>query len=225
MMRTIRQHVFETNSSSEHSITFSKELRSPEDFPKLDADGILKVEVKHYWTCGGAGTCTSDVKDIIEYLCTLAVHCASKFPDSMTQVLNDIKYAYANMALPTPKGIEVYVVDDKGIRHPYHQLVNEEVDYVVMDEDMNYECCFRSLNNYYETMRPSEFKEFCRLHQGYIDEKVVVISRQVGLACNLIWDDYKRSTEDMYSTDIGDENSYDGKDLLVNKSTLSFFHT
>ncbi|WP_173468629.1 hypothetical protein [Fibrobacter succinogenes] len=70
------------------------------------------------------------------------------------------------MALPTPKGIEVYVVDDKGIRHPYHQLVNEEVDYVVMDEDMNYECCFRSLNNYYETMRPSEFKEFCRL-QSY----------------------------------------------------------
>ena len=225
MMRTIRKNVFETNSSSEHSITFSEEWRSPEEFPKPNADGILEIEVKHYWTCGGAGTCTSDVKDIIEYLCTLAVHCTSKYKESMQQVLDDLKYAYANMSLPTPNGIDLYVIDDKGSRVPYQQIVNEEVDYVVKDEDNNYECGFRSLNNYYDTMRPSEFKEFCRLHQGYMDEKVVVISRQVGLACNLIWDDYKRSIESIYSTALEDDRAYDGKDLLIHKCTLSFFHT
>jgi hypothetical protein len=55
-------------------------------------------------------------------------------------------------------------------------------------------------------------------------EKVTKISRQVGLACNLIFDDYKSSTN-IHPYDQYDENRYDATDLLLNKSTLSFYHT
>ena len=62
-MLTIRNQVFETNSSSEHCISFSQEYRTADEFPKLNKDGILEVEIKHYWTCGAEGTETDNVSD------------------------------------------------------------------------------------------------------------------------------------------------------------------
>ena len=70
-----------------------------------------------------------------------------------------------------------------------------------------------------------EFETFCRLHAGFMYDKVTKISRQIGLACNLIFDDYKSSIDDIHPYDQYDEIRYDAKDLLLNKSTLSFYHT
>lgn len=225
MMRTIRHNVFETNSSSEHCISFSKEYRIADEFPKLNKDCILEVEIKHYWTCGAEGTVTDNVSDIIEYLCALAVNCATKYPESMNQVLNDIKYAYANVGLEHPKGLDIYVVDDYNRKIPYYWLVNQEIDYVVMDNEGYYECNFPSLHNFFDTMDEKEFETFCRLHAGFMYEKVTKISRQIGLACNLIFDDYKSSIKDIHPYEHYDDLSYDAQDLLLHKSTLSFYHT
>ena len=224
-MRTIRNHVFETNSSSEHCISFSKEYRTADEFPKLNKDGILEVEIKHYWTCGAEGTETDNVSDIIEYLCALAVNCATKYPESMNQVLNDIKYAYANVGLDPPKGLDIYVVDDYNCKIPYYQLANQEIDYVVMDAEGYYECNFPSLHGFFDTMDGKEFETFCRLHAGFMYEKVTKISRQIGLACNLIFEDYLQSTARIYPYNDYDDDRYNAQDLLLNKSALHFHHS
>jgi hypothetical protein len=143
----------------------------------------------------------------------------------MSQVLNDIKYAYANVGLELPKGLDIYVVDDYNRKIPYYQLANQEIDYVVMDDEGYYECNFPSLQNFFDKMDEKEFETFCRLHAGFMYEKVTKISRQIGLACNLIFDDYKSSIDDIHPYDQYDELRYDAKDLLLNKSTLSFYHT
>jgi len=224
-MRTVRPNVFETNSSSEHCITFSKEYRTADEFPKLNKDGILEVEIKHYWTCGALGTTTNKVTDIIEYLCALAVNCASKYPASMDQLMEDLTIAYKNVNLDHPKGVEVYVVDDYDRKVPYYKLANQEVDYVVINSDGYYECNFPNLNNFFAEMSREDFAEFERLHKGFMYEKVVKISRQIGLSYNLIFGDYKSSIDDIYPSDISDDNRYDAQDLLLHKSKLSFFHT
>ncbi len=225
MMHTIRKHVFETNSSSEHCISFSKEYRTADEFPKLNKDGILEVEIKHYWSCGALGTTTDKLVDIIEYLCAVAVTCASKYPESMDQVLADIKYAYANVGLETPKGLDIYVVDEHKRHIPYRQIVNAEVDYVVLDDDLLYECNFPSLNGFFDRMDNEEFKRFCHLHQGFMYEKVVKVNRQIGLDYNIIFEDYRQSVEDIRPYDYYDDTRYDAKDLLLSKSTLDFKHT
>lgn len=71
-MKTIRSHVFETNSSSMHSMTYSPNRRSIDEFPVPDADGILHVELKRYWECGVEYD-PSSLADIIEYLCAQSV--------------------------------------------------------------------------------------------------------------------------------------------------------
>lgn len=44
-MITVRNQVFETNSSSCHSVTLGTELRPIEEFPLPDKDGIIQIEL------------------------------------------------------------------------------------------------------------------------------------------------------------------------------------
>ena len=64
-METFRYGTFETNSSSEHTMTYCGDPRTADELPELAENGNLEIEVKHFWHCGGEGCETSDLRDII----------------------------------------------------------------------------------------------------------------------------------------------------------------
>ena len=73
-METFRYGSFETNSSSEHTMTYCSDPRTADELPELAENGNLEIEIKHFWHCGGEGCETSDLRDIIEYLYMLAAN-------------------------------------------------------------------------------------------------------------------------------------------------------
>jgi hypothetical protein len=223
-MRTIRQQVFETNSSSEHCIAFVDAKRKPEEFPVVPDNGVLEIEVKHFWECGGTGVITNKVVDIIEYLYCIAMGCvACNRPESMEQFLTDLKNAYQAYGLIPPTSVYGYFLDDKDNRHPYEDLVYDRIDYVMEYSPAFVECYFNSLDGYHGMSR-KEFDEFCRLHRGYVDEKVIRPKQRVGISSNLFYEDYNYSTE-ITEKDPVDDTYYTGYDLLVTPSTLYFYHS
>ena len=128
-MKTIRKHVFETNSSSEHCVTVSDTLRTADEFPTLTADGVLEIEAKIKWECGQDGTFTDDLRDILDYLCILAYHLTpwqanadhtQRIRDtSYQELLSEVQSAYTDVGLEPPKSIYYYYTDTDGNRHTY----------------------------------------------------------------------------------------------------------
>ena len=223
-MRTIRQQVFETNSSSEHCIAFVDAKRKPDEFPVVRSDGVLEIEVKHYWECGAVDTITNKVVDIIEYLYCVAMSCSVDRPASMGLFLDDLRRAYETYGLVPPTDVHGYVVDDKGTRHKYNDIVHDSVDYMMPYSPTFIECYFNSLLGY-KGMGKAEFEEFYRLHKGYVDEKVIKFPRRIGIDPNIIWEDYHHSTEQITELNSQDDKSYTALDLLITPSTLYFYRT
>ena len=142
-MITIRTAVFETNSSSEHCIVYHKEARDPSEFPPLNADGILEIEVKHLWQCGEAGTETGDVRDIIEYLCVLAINC---FPwrDEEKAIGNSLSKTDDECPSISFDCLGIEQIDPKtvlGISDKEFNLLYQGSDTDVFDKDGNITCC------------------------------------------------------------------------------------
>ena len=73
-METIRYGSFETNSSSTHCLTVTNEERHDSAFPKINPDGSIDIETKHYWQCDGECD-TVVLAEIIEYICMLGEAC------------------------------------------------------------------------------------------------------------------------------------------------------
>lgn len=72
MNRKIRSHVFETNSSSVHSLVISKDGREPSKF-LLDKEGYLHVD---YGEFDASRQIYTEQYDKLSYLITLCYYCA-----------------------------------------------------------------------------------------------------------------------------------------------------
>jgi hypothetical protein len=134
-MRTIRQSVFETNSSTTHCVTYTKKykdideipLRDKSEFPALNANGELEVELNIYWDMDVRERDDIDlnsVDTIIKYLTAHAVFSCHEtlwsrknqetidhFDENHQELLKDIQYAYKTMGLEVPVDIKPYFLD------------------------------------------------------------------------------------------------------------------
>lgn len=134
-MRTIRHGVFETNSSTTHCATYTKTykhiadipLRDKKEFPKLNADGTLDVELFVYWNMKVRerdDIDLSSVKTIIEYLTAHAVFSCCEtlwsrknneviyhYNDNHANFLKDIQKAYQTVGLKAPIDVRPYFLD------------------------------------------------------------------------------------------------------------------
>ena len=127
-MRTVRQNVFETNSSSMHTLTITSERRMPNEFPPLSEDRCLDIEVTRFWH--GSPAChTENLRDIIEYICVLAE--ASN--NDHAGALKLLQERYTAAGLTPPEDFRLYVVDIDGNRVDYNS------DYVFPDEHYDYD--------------------------------------------------------------------------------------
>lgn len=115
-MRTVRHSVFETNSSSMHSLTYSETRRDPGEFPRPNDDGILEVELKTYWECSGECV-TDEVSRIIEYMCAQSIYSGGHETKSHGQCLSLLQEVYAEFGLPEITDFICYVIDMHGVRH------------------------------------------------------------------------------------------------------------
>lgn len=134
-MKTVRHGVFETNSSTTHCITFSKDyknvddipLRNPAELPILNEDGNLEVELNVYWDIDVRDSGDLDlnsVDTIIKYLAAHAVFSSreilwsrhnheirNNFDKNHKDFLNDIQQAYKVLNQTPPKDIKIYTLD------------------------------------------------------------------------------------------------------------------
>jgi hypothetical protein len=230
-MITIRTAVFETNSSSEHCIVYHKEARDPSEFPPLNADGILEIEVKHLWQCGEAGTETGDVRDIIEYLCVLAINCFPWRDEekaignslSKTDCLLDIQYAYEKAGLEAPKGFYAYFLDVDGNRHDFEGINNKNWINGA-DESGTVEYW---IDRSYNEMDKDGFEKYYAAHPELF-ANAIRAKHCIGINHNLCWDSYAKSTDHFdagYGGDADPDENYTPGDLLTTKSELSFYRT
>lgn len=134
-MRTIRESVFETNSSTTHCVTISKQFktvkdvpfRSPSEFPKLNANKELEVEMNIYWDMDvlDKSIDLSSVDTIIKYITAHAVYSSEEtlysrknhevinhFDENHENLLHDIQEAYEIIGLEAPVDIKPYFLDE-----------------------------------------------------------------------------------------------------------------
>lgn len=123
MKMQIRKSVFETNSSSTHSICISKAK------PKINHDVIVGFEIGEYgWM--------NDTVDIKDYLYT-AINCQTDRDELMAQLKaildkNNIKYYFGKVKLETYSGSTF--LENGSIDHSWE--TRDFIDVVLSDEDM-----------------------------------------------------------------------------------------
>lgn len=134
-MKTIRRGVFETNSSTTHCASFSKNyktikdipLRDASTFPKLNTDKVLEIELDIYWDMEvkeDPNIDLSSVDTIIKYLAAHAVYSSEEtkygrknyetknnFDENHDLFLKDLQDAYKVMGLETPVDVKYYFLD------------------------------------------------------------------------------------------------------------------
>ena len=134
-MKTIRRKVFETNSSTTHCVTFTKRyanlfavpLRDVSEFPALNANNELEIELDVFWDMDviyNPNFDFSKVDAVIKYLCAQAVFSSqetlfsrrnheirSHFDDNHKAFLKDLQDAYTIMGLTAPVDVKPYVLD------------------------------------------------------------------------------------------------------------------
>ena len=250
-MRTVRQNVFETNSSSMHTLTIMSERRTPNEFPPLSEDGCLDIEVTRYWH--SAKTChTENLRDIIEYICVLA-EASNNDHDGALQLLRE---RYTAAGLTPPEDFRLYVVDIDGNRVDYNSDYVFPVDqwssdtgtfkpvfciYVNDDTDEN----AQDINAYlttnfgtgpystpYVEMNLEQFMVFRQIFPNHrltscnytpIGEQPV-LNHPVGVAANCLIDDsLAEALECLYNPEL--DTNCDIEDAFIYISKLGFYHS
>ena len=251
-MKTIRRKVFETNSSTTHCVTFTKRyanlfavpLRDVSEFPKLNTNNELEIELDVFWVMDVIGNSNFDfskVEAIIKYLCAQAVFSSQEtlfsrrnneiinhFDDNHKAFLKDLQVAYSIMGLTVPVDVKPYVLD-----------INDNKIYVTKD----------NLNKWFYPFEEQTWYSSKKEWKKSIEKKIEVkpeaknwpyLKHYIGVCGNdLSCSSYKRATS--YYTDFTDgydrwEDNYNNKvddsfenittlDVLTRQMNLSFYHT
>ena len=122
-METFRSGTFETNSSSTHCLSVTKEPRHVSAFPELNADGSIDIEAKHFWQSDGKCD-TAALSEIIEYICMLGLLCEK----SLDSALKIIQQGYELAGRMPPDKINLYCLARDGSRIPYEELGSRVVN-------------------------------------------------------------------------------------------------
>lgn len=123
MRRHIRNEVFESNSSSVHTLTFSKSGREPSKFV-LDKDGYLHVD---YGTFDAEYNVYTEQYDKLSYLITLCSYCADVYCREVTETyqfreIEDAIKEYTGCVGIIIDGLEEPAIDHQSI--PYDGDIN-----------------------------------------------------------------------------------------------------
>lgn len=228
MMRTIRQHVFETNSSSEHCVSVSNELRTADEFPKLTDDGVLEIEARIKWECGQPGTNTDSVRDILDYFCMLAYNLyqwdareetvKKLHKEAFNDVLEAAQRAYENVGLEPPKAIFYYYTDVDGNKYRYDGQFDGIDKIWAPDGSGIIECITGDTWNAYEE---TAFEQYAKDHPDRF-AKCIRTKYPFGINHNLTFGSF----DDVYFEEgYCSEESYGLDDLLQKRFTLEFYRT
>lgn len=230
-METHRYGSFETNSSSEHTMTYNKEARTADELPALTADGNLDLEVTRFWHCGGPGCCTDNLRDIIEYLMMTAFNAGRindadySYAESVAAFKNQIKELYMYLGATPPNDITAYFLDINGNRHPYtgDSCLREFSAFVNQKRHDGERLVW--LDGEWHFLDEDEFlREFYPAHKDDLDKGVWSMNC-IGIASGLSWCSYQYHNGHFYDCYDEDDNNLTSWDLLTTKSELRFIHT
>lgn len=247
-MKTIRHGVFETNSSTTHCATYTKTykhiadipLRDKSEFPALNPDGTLDVELDIYWDMEVRerdDVDLSTVGTIIKYLAAHAVFSSCEtlwsrknreivyhYNDNHARLLEDLQKAYKTIGLPAPTDVRPYFLD-----------INDNKIYITQD---NINKWFYPYEEYPWFDKKKDWEKAIQKTIKGNPEAVnwPYAKHYIGMCGNdLCTSSYERATD--YYTDMThgydcddeeDENKSDNittNDMLTRQISLSFYHT
>lgn len=248
-MKTIRRGVFETNSSTTHCASFSKDYKSISEipfrdvstFPKLNADNVLEIELDIYWDMEvkeNDDIDLSSVETIIKYLAAHAVfsseqtmysrkNCEVKnnFDENHDLFLKDLQEAYTTMGLTAPTDVKYYFLD-----------IGDNKVYVTK-ENLHHWFYAEGVNPWYDSKKDwlDAINKRIKKNPGAKDWPYA--KKYFGLCGNdLLSNSYKSATDyydnylDVYdfesdSENENDDNTITTKDMLTREIDLNFYHT
>ena len=245
-MKTIRRGVFETNSSTTHCATYTKTykrisdipLRDASEFPALNPDGTLDIELFVYWDMEVRernDIDLSSVKTIIEYLAAHAIFSCHEtlwsrknneviyhYTDNHRLFLADIQKAYQTMGLKAPTDVRPYFLD-----------INDNKIYITED---NIDKWFFPFEEYPWFDNQSEYDNYIKKTIKRNPDAVnwPYAKHYIGMCGNdLCCSSYENATDyydDMSRSWDGhdydnDENNITTNDMLTRQISLSFYHT
>jgi hypothetical protein len=245
-MKTIRRGVFETNSSTTHCASFSKDyssisqipLRDKKTFPTFNENGELEVEMNIYWdmeVCNGDIDLDS-VDTIIKYLAAHAVFSSEEtkygrknhevkcnFDKNHTDFLNDLIAAYKKIGLTPPKDVKYYFLD-----------VNDNKIYITKD-NLHHWIYAEGVDPWYDSH--SDWAKYEKnMKKKYPNETLPYAKNYFGMCGNdLLSNSYAQAT-DYYENSVNvynwDENTEESEetgittiDMLTREISLNFYHT
>lgn len=247
-MKTIRRGVFETNSSTTHCASFSKDyksiseipLRDVSTFPKLNADNVLEIELDIYWDMDvkeNDDIDLSSVETIIKYLAAHAVFSSEQtmysrknyevknnFDENHELFLKDLQEAYTTMGLTPPTDVKYYFLD-----------IGDNKVYVTK-ENLNHWFYAEGVNPWYDSKKDWLDAIKKRIKKTPSAKDWPYAKKYFGMCGNdLLSNSYKSATDyydnylDVYDFDSdtseNDDNNITTKDMLTREIDLNFYHT
>lgn len=248
-MKTIRHKVFETNSSTTHCITFENEKkvksksdiprRDPKEFPELNENGELEVEMNIYWDDDVRNNELIDLHSadgVIKYITAHAVFSNIKtmygrrnpetkdnFDANHIALLNDIQKAYKIMGLKPPVDVKPYTLD-----------VNDKKIFIT--KDTNNKWILPVDTRWGENKKDWEKRLKKRIKENPEVAKYPHLKYNIGMCGNdLCGSSYESClahfsleyivTDWDYSGDSDGDMNIDTVDVLTHDIGLSFYHT
>lgn len=245
-MKTIRRGVFETNSSTTHCATYSKSyknitdipLRNASEFPKLNENNELEVELNIYWDMQvreDDSIDLSSVDTVIKYLAAHAVFSSTEtlysrknhetiynYDKNHKELLHDIQEAYKTMGLTVPVDVRPYFLD-----------VNDNKIYITTENINKWFIPYEG--SWYDTKR--EWQQYVKKTITRNPDAVnwPYAKYYIGMCGNdLCCSSYECATE--YYEDLSNGYNWDEEreedevgitthDMLTRQISLSFYHT
>ena len=246
-MRTIRKRVFETNSSTTHCISFSKDykkitdipLRDKSEFPALDANGNLEIELNIYWDNDVVQTDMdfSSAEVFIKYLAAQAVFSSleclyggrknteykNHYDKNHVDFLKDLQNAYLKIGLTPPNDVRPYFLD-----------INDNKIYFNKDNVYNWFDTYD--NSWYDSKKDYDRNIAKRIKKNPDAANWPYAKNKMGVCGNdLSHNSYEDAThyfESNFSYWNDDENEESNNDfdfttvdVLTRKVTLGFYHS
>lgn len=244
-MKTIRRNVFETNSSTTHCITISKQYKSLTDipyrkaseFPKLNENNELEVELNIFWDMEVLGDTSIDLNSvdvIIKYLCSHAVFSSQEtlfsrrnhetrdnFDKNHAEFLKDIQDAYKIMELPIPVDVKPFVYD-----------INDKKVYITKDNLYKWFLPY-DVNSWFSTKKAWQADINKKIKKNSEAKNWPYIKYNIGLCGNDLCHDSYESATSYYTDFTYGYDSWDKEtvkdittiDLLTKQMSLSFYHS
>ena len=128
MRKQIRSNVYETNSSSVHTLVISNDGREPSKFI-LDKDGYLHID---YGEFDSTYNLYTEQYDKLSYLITLCYYCTNMYN---SEIRNTYQFKNIETAVKNYTGCTGIIID--GLQEPYidHQSIPEYGDIGIIDID------------------------------------------------------------------------------------------